>query len=314
MKYSIILICFICFLTSCSSLLRSKTTNKNFKNVEITNLIKWEKFYWSSDTILGKYNEKVAIYLPVKIKGIEDKISLQLDLGSSRTEFYGKTFSNLKSTIKDSLNALWNVELEINNSKGFNKKIFLYPKLGELQKIENNYKFGNLGHDYFQNKILVLDYKNEQFIITNNLEDNFYKDFFEIKNSSINKFPIIIPIKINKKNSKIMFDTGSSIFEFMTYPEKFNELKNIDTEIVEKCCIIAFGKEYTLKETMTKNSIEIFGKKFNELKISTSNKFAINKQAAFGMKLLRIYGITGNTFLNDNVIILNFRENRLWIK
>jgi len=110
-----------------------------------------------------------------------------------------------------------------------------------------------------------------------------------------------------------MFDTGSSIIEFITWPEKFNKLRG-DSNVREKCCIKSFGKDYTLSEARTTNELELFNQVIPNLKITTTSKFKEDNQAVFGMKILGIEGITGNKFLLDHIIILDFIENKFWIK
>ena len=313
-KFNLIIVIALCFLTfSCTSIIRNKLTKNNFKEIKTNPINTFETFYWSNDTILGVYSEKVALYIPVKLDDLDEKVLFQLDLGSVSSELYQKSLNLTDCKKKDSLGYLWNLNFNINNNISTIKKIYLNKKLGGNEQIDKKLKLGNIGLDYFLNKILVLDYKNNKFLVTDSLEDTFFDDFIEVKNASINKFPILLETKLNGKKSKVMFDTGSSMIEFMTYPEKFEKLKG-ESIVKEKCCVKSFGKDYTLSEVITNNTLEIFNKEFTNLKISNTSKFLGDKQAVFGMKLLGIDGITGNKFLLDKIIILNFKENKLWIK
>lgn len=313
-KFNLLAIIAFSLITfSCSSIIRNKLTKNNFKEIKTNSLHSFEDFYWSNDTVLGVYSETVALYIPVKLNHLNEKVLFQLDLGSVSTVIYEKSLNLTDYKKKDSLGYLWDLKFNINNNISTVEKIYLNKKLGGNELIDNKLKFGNIGLDYFLDKILVLDYKNSKFLVSDSLEGTFFDGFIEVKNASLNKFPILLETKLNGKKSKTMFDTGSSMFEYMTYPEKFEKLKGISI-VEEKCCVKSFGKDYTLSEAVTNNTLEIFNQKFTNLKISTTSKFLEDKQAVFGMKLLGINGITGNNFLLDKIIILNFKENKLWIK
>ncbi len=301
-------------ICSCSSIIRNKLTQNNFKDIKRTSVNSFENFYWSNDTISGVYTQKTALYLPVKLDKINEEVLFQLDLGSATSEIYYKSLNYLSSfKNKDSVGYLLNLEFNINNNTSRIKKIMVNERLGDNERIAGKLKLGNLGYDYFFNKILVLDYKNSKFMVTHFLDNSFYDGFNEVKNVSIDKFPILLETRLDGRKSKTMFDTGSSIFDFMTYPKKFEKLRG-EAIIEEKCCVKAFGKDYTLLEVITNNELLIFNSKVQNLKISTTSKFLESKQVIWGMKLLGIEGITGNKFLLDKTIILNFKENKLWIK
>ena len=49
----------------------------------------WVPFNWEGDTISGKYIEKAYIYVPVKIDGLPYDFTMQFDLGTYQSVFYG---------------------------------------------------------------------------------------------------------------------------------------------------------------------------------------------------------------------------------
>lgn len=52
------------------------------------NSLKWIPFVWQSDTISGKFVEKAYMYVPVKIDDLPENFTMQLDLGTTDTQFY----------------------------------------------------------------------------------------------------------------------------------------------------------------------------------------------------------------------------------
>ena len=52
--------------------------------------LQWIPFSWEGDTISGIYIEKAYLYIPVKIENLPDNFTMQFDLGTYNTVFYGK--------------------------------------------------------------------------------------------------------------------------------------------------------------------------------------------------------------------------------
>ena len=54
----------------------------------------WFSFKWYSDSVSGRYFDKLAILLPVKIDDIKANFMAQFDLGASETVLYGNSLKN----------------------------------------------------------------------------------------------------------------------------------------------------------------------------------------------------------------------------
>ena len=130
-----------------------------------------------------------------------------------------------------------NVNLQLDNVDFKDIDVGLYTNYGH--KLLNNFIFrlifrnqfliGTIGADFFQNKILVIDYKSDRLAVVETLPTEYQDAYFEefsIKNGRIN-----IPFRINGKTEYLMFDTGSSIFSLVT--TKQNALNIGGTEIVD---------------------------------------------------------------------------------
>src|SRR6185503_19684626 len=55
----------------------------------------WSRFEWAGVDVGGRTAEKAGIYLPVTIRGLTGKYSMQLDTGSPHTLLYGVPYEQL---------------------------------------------------------------------------------------------------------------------------------------------------------------------------------------------------------------------------
>ena len=55
--------------------------------------LQWIPFSWEGDTISGIYIEKAFLNVPVKIENLPYEFTMQFDLGTYNSVFYGNTFA-----------------------------------------------------------------------------------------------------------------------------------------------------------------------------------------------------------------------------
>src|SRR5437899_1930843 len=93
------------FLTGLLTLTGCKETihlnYKQYSNWEVNNSangISWTKFKWVNGNLGLKYYERIAIYVPCKIDGLQSTVTFQFDLGADLTGVYETTFSSFYAT------------------------------------------------------------------------------------------------------------------------------------------------------------------------------------------------------------------------
>ena len=77
----------------------------------------WIPFSWVSDSVSGKYFEKLAIFIPVTIDDLPQKFTMQFDLGAITTCFY-----------ENSLNLFLKKYPSLNNKLDTTKKFWIENK------------------------------------------------------------------------------------------------------------------------------------------------------------------------------------------
>ncbi len=298
--------------------------NNSYSNWEIKNNnkteISWVQFEWTNEIISGKYFEKTSINVPCKIEGYKTIFTFQLDIGAEYTGIYENTFRSLDILNQISENKLkklksplqfWNTDKFINNFdlqfgkySVLNKIGFVYENHGEkLIKVNKNdtIHLGTIGRDLFKNKVLIIDYPNERFAISDKIPEEYNRNLTDIEIDPTGR--IILPMKIRNQNYKITFDTGSSIFPIITEAKnisKFSSLPDIDT-----ITISSWGKKHDVTGKLITDTFKIAGQKYCNVKVYANH-------SGLGIDDLTD-GMTGNALYWDKTILIDFKNKKMGI-
>jgi len=199
-KASFILFCFITQLTCFSQKLN------------------WIPFEWVSDSVSGKYFDKLAINIPVSIDGLPHKFNMQFDLGAVTTVIYGNSiteyldkyswFNNKIDSTKSFIingqkNPMFkNVGLSLGNVSFGERNIGYFKDYGEPIPTDSIYTstekhIGTIAPDLFKDKYLIIDYPSKRICVTKNLSRKLAKVDFQA--CSITSGRVTIPLIINGK-------------------------------------------------------------------------------------------------------------------
>jgi hypothetical protein len=289
--------------------------------------LEWIPFNWEGAEVSGKYFDKLAITIPITVDNLPHKFNLQLDLGAYNTIFYENSinsylekYSDLKNKIDTTLTfkmfnkthfKLKNVELKLGKVNIGQINIGIFKNYGEeIPKDSINTKsekhIGTLAPDIFQDKILIIDYPNKRICITKELPKKFSQANFQpfiIKDGRIK-----IPFNINNKVENLLFDTGTSLFALMTTEERANKISA--NKIVDSLKTSSWGEFYMVYGRTVNSKIK-FGNKY--LKPATVFYDKINKHDEFYDEE-KIWGITGNAYFLNNIVIIDYKNQRFGVK
>jgi len=315
----------LAIVTVCvTSYLTDKTSYSNWQIIDSSadkSAISWTKFEWTSDTLNGRYFEKLSMNIPCKVEWISNTCTFQFDLGSDLTGVYENTFSsfyNLKPELKNKIKRLksnlqfWNGKMYFDNFKihfgnyiATNKIGYVFKKQGEELKtinLKDTIHLGTIGADLFQNKILIIDYPNQKFAICENIPDSYKENLIDIELDKVGR--IILPMKIHNKSYRIMFDNGSSIFPIITQAkniDNYSTLPDIDT-----IRISSWGQIHGVTGKIINDTFELAGQKFSNIKVYANHSgLGIDKNTD---------GTTGNALFWDRTIIIDFKTKKFGVK
>lgn len=289
--------------------------------------LQWIPFNWVGDSVSGKYFDKLAITIPVTLDNLPHKFNMQLDLGATTTVIYGTSikpyldnYNELKNKIDTTLKfriqsqtnyKFKNLTLKLGDVNFGERNIGHFKDFGDdIPKDSINTKtekhIGTIAPDLFENKILIIDYPNKRICITTELPKQFSKAQF--RDYKIKEGRIKIPITINGKDEDVMFDTGSSLFALITTTEKANEISS--KPITDSLKISSWGDYYMVYGQTIKSKIMYGHKQLNKAVVyfdSRKNNYDFYKEE-------EIWGITGNAYFLNNVVIIDYKNKRFGVK
>lgn len=279
--------------------------------------LEWIPFHWESDTISGIYIEKAYIYVPVKIEDLPHDFTMQFDLGTDQTLFYGnpidaylETYTSLAD--KYEIPMFKNISLQMGAVTFDGVNAGYYNGFGEkISKDSIHSKtpkhIGTIAPDIFSGKILLIDYKSCRFAISDSLPAD-YKDLpaetFELINGIMK-----LPFHINGKGCKLMFDTGSSPFQLATTKERAMEISApVITDSLSGP--LWWGKEITFYGLEVNKPIEFGGKTFE------NSTVYYDKDGLWDeiYNSLDVWGLTGNAYFFNNTVIIDYKNKLFRVK
>lgn len=283
--------------------------------------VQWMPFHWEGDTIQGRYFDKIVMSVPVTIDNLPYKFKMQLDLGAEETVIYGNTINNyllinekLNQKIDTTLTFYMNskkytkfrdVNFKIGNVSFGNINIGYFKNFGdEVPKDSVNTPsikwLGTVGPDIFQGKILIIDYPNHRIAVTSQLPANYAKASFQqfkLKNGRIK-----IPLNINGAQKDLLFDTGSSLFSLLTTETTADQISG--GPIVDSIKTSSWGDQYFVYGR--KSNVPI---KFGTTLLRPTTVF-FDRKHKFDQFYSQeeMWGITGNAYFLNNIVIIDYRN------
>ncbi len=278
--------------------------------------VQWIPFYWQGDSISGKYIEKAYLYVPVKIEDLPYNFSMQLDLGTPNTQFYGnplKPYLEASPALASKLGdfIFGGVDLRM-GPVDYPSDIWHRANFGEAIPADSLYTetpkhIGTIAPDIFQDKVLVIDYPSCRFAITDDLPAEYKKlpaVEFEVENGIIK-----LPFLIEGQQYKLMFDTGSSPFPLATSKERAQAIS--DGEIIDSLSgPLWWGQEITFYGLEVNKPVELSGQALK------NGRVYYDKEGLWEeiFNSLDIWGLTGNAYFFDYVVILDYKNKLFYIK
>jgi hypothetical protein len=288
----------------------------------------WIKFNWVGDSIGAKYFDKTAIDIPIQIENMPYKFVAQFDLGATSSMLYGNEITpylavckELKDEIDTSFKT-WidskpcptfkGVKLKLGNVPFCKIDFGFYTGYGDsltADSVKSNTvkEIGTIGSDFFKDKVLIIDYPNQQICIANAIPKEFVSGFNFIDLKFVDGV-ILIPVQIGNKKENLIFDTGSSLFTLSTNEKNANEISGENETITDSLKISSWGKEYYA-----------YGKKVNE-EVKIGNMVMPKALVYYDKREWNyffvshdIWGITGNAYFWNSTVIIDFKTQKFGV-
>ena len=252
---------------------------------------------------------------------------MQFDLGAVTTVIYGNSiakyldkysvFNNkIDSTKSFIINGqkypmFKNVGLSLGNVSFGERNIGYFKDYGEPIPTDSIYTstekhIGTIAPDLFKDQYLIIDYPNKRICVTKNLPRKLAKVDFQA--CSITSGRVTIPLTINGKVENLMFDSGSSMFSLITSEENANQISV--NNIIDSLSANSWGDNMTAYGKKITSEV-----KFGKTILQPSNVYYVkNEMIAEFFKQQNIWGITGNAYFLNKIVIIDYKNSRFGIK
>jgi hypothetical protein len=189
--------------------------------------VAWQPFQWIAASIGGHEFDRAALAVPATLDGLPGEHLLQLDLGATRSVLHGGALHDLgagatltggSTTISGSIAGVRVDKHTIGVLPGFKATLTRGQPLPVI---------GTLGLDFFQHRILVLDFPNGRFAVLPERADvpsDFVAGITYLDAEQRNG-RLYVPVSFNGATQPgFFFDTGASAFAMVTSQDEWTRL------------------------------------------------------------------------------------------
>lgn len=271
-------------------------------------------FTWQSDSINNQLNPYAAMLLPVLIKGCPRVFYMQFDLGAPTSLFYKNKLNAINDKFKNiSLQHTDDKDQLINYDFFLDKNILTAKKIDVKQFDSSGINWsdtlsheiiGTIGTDLFEDKILIINYQNNNLFIGDKIPDSISPKVnpadFKFENRRV-----LLPALIDETPTDIFFDSGTSAFELMTNQKTWEKLSKKDAK-PNKYEVSSWGNKLKVNTIATDKSIT-FNKTAIPLKYVTYVEGISFVQSTL-MKLSGVGGLTGNKLFINKIVVLDTKH------
>jgi hypothetical protein len=275
--------------------------------------------YWQGDSIHSKWEPHTAMLIPVKFKDCPRQFYMQFDLGSPYSLFYKNKLEAIQSKYPSAV-SLYN---------GSSGKLLDFPfKAGKTTILAKeivvkqfdssaiNWEdqkeieiIGTIGTDLVDGKVLIIDYPKSKLTIAQNIPPALkphlaLSDFFYSGRS------ILLPAKVQGKQTILYFDTGSSMFELLTDKKTCESLARPGAAVLVSK-VRSWDKLLTACSLASTESINIAGTRI-PIHYATYMEGVSDSQIERMMKM-GIGGMTGNKIFLEYKLVLDTKNKKFGV-
>lgn len=267
--------------------------------------IKWAK---------SKQSEIAGLMLPIKFEGIPRTFYLQFDTGSPSTLLYKRSMLSIREKYPDQIASIDSTSTTINQSFQLgdmtirSKQFKLYERREKPINWSDStrIKIGTLGADIIDKKLTVLNFKNQSCYFGEKVPDLGKEIIFHDLKFKMRK--VLIPAVVAGKKRKLLHDTGTSGFEFITNEKTWKKLSKEGAQPEEAFKVRSWKRQLTAFNIATDGKISFKPLDIN-LKQVTYVKGTSFMQRA-GMRLTGMGGMIGNQLFIDKILILDCKNKK----
>lgn len=278
-------------------------------------------FEWSK----GKYGDYIELHdiikIPVKIKGVTQKLYMQFDTGAPSTVILDRPIESLmekglplKEMTAEEQIFIKGLEFHVGENRIDTEKIKVFSNYGrhiDFSDTTSSYKLGTLGADILDNKITVIDF-NKNTIQQFSERPQWMNELPKFQPFSFKGRRLMLPVKIKNKTRSLFYDSGTSAFGLITSKKRYKKYTDKNVEEI-RIDANSWGNSLPICHKPCKTPINIGSVDLPLKRISYMDKYTFlqNLMAPFS----KIGGWLGNKpFVGHTLILDTQKEEFLVVK
>lgn len=291
--------------------------------------IDWFNFQWEDAILDGKKVEKSAMIVPFEIEGIPHKFNAQFDLGAVSTILYGNSIAPYLVKYKDTFSRIDTVNycrmegvrcpyfkalnLNLSGVRFSNVDMAWFKGYGDTLTVDSIYTstekhIGTMAADLCKGRVLVIDFPGQRICMLDALPSAWEGRVNYVPMEYLKEYNwIFLPLKINGKEEKVLFDTGSSIFPLLTSPKNVGKIADT-SHCVDSLAISSWGEISTVYSYQPKVKIE-----FDKMDLSSHQVFAGDQVSDEMLEGAGFWGIVGNRYFLNQTVVIDYKNNKFGI-
>lgn len=274
--------------------------------------LSWAKFTWANKIVGGKTVERTAMLIPLKIEGLPYNFLFQFDLGSTITVLEGNPLKTILARHPEfdrmyKQIAFKDLTLFFGATKVTSRHCSVMQNQGiqlAASRLTDNLpiRLGSIGADIFQNKILVIDYPNQRFAVCDTLPDSLQATFTKITLDEDGR--VMLPLRLNEKNYKVMFDNGASLFPLIISADKINDFSTAAS--TDTITTSSWGTIHNVIGRPLKQQFQLAGQTFSNITVYADYRQDSGTDTYDAS--------AGNALFWDKTVIIDFKNQRFGVK
>lgn len=257
----------------------------------------------------SKNSDIAAMYLPIQFPGVPDTFYLQFDTGAPSTLLYKKSMLAIRERYPDQMGFLDTTSITTEQTFLLGEMEVHSPRFKLYERGEKSIdwesgkkvKIGTLGADILDKKLTVMDFEKHRCFFGSQLPE-FGQDleFHELK---FNLRKVLIPAEVAGKKRKLLHDSGTSGFDFITDKRNWKKLSKSGAEPEEAFKVRSWKKQLTAFNIASDQEID-----FESMSIPLSQVTYIEGTSflqRMGVRITGMGGMIGNQLFLGKVLILD---------
>ncbi len=280
--------------------------------------ISWIPFRWIEDDIGGRRFEKAGMFVMGELSEVGLSGLFQFDLGAPSSVLYENDVADVLDALRNRINpdrhiVLNGVEYPVVHTRLMVGDQVQIENIGLLEDFGGGKEditedgvrvLGTVGADIVDKKCLIIDFPQARLAIMDEAPAAFIERaaFVPLQRSPAGH--VLLPVTINGEAKRVLFDTGSSIFELLTDKEQWATIT--EGKVVDTLDVSVWGSKQTVYGGVVKAAISL-GEV--PLGIHTAYRNDLDQYVEFDRQH-NLMGVMGNAPFWNDVIILDFSQNR----